>query len=130
MSFDTTHIIAHSHCGNVIPPGTETEDGKRPKHRKVPLMRKTCACGRDNWEGCDHPWTPTDNGAAVVVKGHTRVYWAHKASIAAFGDSEIPVDGRVLNYAADSAVEENHFAATAASDLCRHHSREVGTDLP
>jgi len=102
MSFDTTHIVANSHCGNVVPPATTADDGKKPKHRKVPLMRKTCTCGRNNWEGCDHPWTPTDHGAAVVVKGHTRVYWAHKASVAAFGDSEIPVDGRVLNYAADS----------------------------
>jgi hypothetical protein len=102
MSFDTTHIEANSHCGNVIPPGAEAEDGKEPKHRKVPRMYKTCTCGRDNWEGCDHPWTPTDHGAAVVVKGHTRIYWAHKASIAAFGASEIPVDGRVLLYAADS----------------------------
>ncbi len=28
------------------------------------------------------------------------VYWAHKASIAAFGDSEVPIDVRVLQYAA------------------------------
>jgi hypothetical protein len=102
MSFDTTHIVANSHCDNVIPPGAQAEDGKEPKHRKVPRMHKTCNCGRDNWEGCDHPWTPTDHGAAVVVKGHTRIYWAHKASIAGFANSEIPIDGRVLNYAADS----------------------------
>jgi len=102
MSFDTTHIVAHSHCGNVVAPGAQTHDGKKPKHRKVPRMRKTCACGRDNWQGCDHPWTPTDHGAAVVVKGHTRIYWAHKASVAAFANSEIPIDGRVLQYAADS----------------------------
>ena len=102
MSFDTTHIVANSHCGNVVPPGTQTNDGKKPKHRKVPRMRKTCNCGRDNWQGCDHPWTPTDHGAAVVVKGNTRIYWAHKASVAAFADSEIPIDGRVLQYAADS----------------------------
>jgi hypothetical protein len=99
MSFDTTHIVAHSHCGNVVPPGAKTNNGEKPKHRKVPRMRKTCACGRDNWQECEHPWTPTDHGAAVVV---TRIYWAHKASVAAFADSEIPIDGRVLQYAADS----------------------------
>lgn len=102
LSFDTTHIVANSHCANVVPPGTDADNGKKPKHRKVPRMRKSCDCGRDNWEGCDHCWTPTDPGAAVVVKGHTRIYWAHKASVVAFGDSEVPIDGRVLQYAADS----------------------------
>jgi len=102
MAFDTTHIIANSHCGNVVPPDSKAAaDGKRPKHRKVPRMTKACACGRENWQNCEHPWTPTDHGAAVVVKGHSRIYWAHKASIVAFGDSEIPTDARVLNYAAD-----------------------------
>jgi len=65
-------------------------------------MYKTCDCGRDNWQGCDHPWTPTDHGAAVVVKGPTRIYWAHKASVAAFANSEIPIDALALQYAADS----------------------------
>lgn len=102
MSFDTTHIVANSHCGNVVPPETQTNDGKKTKHRKVPRMRKTCACGCDNWKGCDHPWTPTDHGAAVVVKGNTRIYWAHKASVAAFAKSEVPIDGCVLRYAANS----------------------------
>jgi len=50
MSFDTTHIVANSHCANVVPPGATAEDGKKPKHRKVPRMRKSCDCGRDNWE--------------------------------------------------------------------------------
>jgi hypothetical protein len=45
---------------------------------------------------------PTDQGAAVVVKGPTRVYWAHKASVVTFGDSEVPIDVRVLLYAAKS----------------------------
>jgi hypothetical protein len=36
----------------------------------------------------------------VVVKGPTRIYWAHKASIVAFGESEIPIDARVCLYAA------------------------------
>ena len=102
MSFDTTHIVAHSHCGNVVAPEAQTNNGKKPKHRKVPRMHKTCACGRDNWQSCVHPWTPTDHGAAVVVKGNTRIYWAHKASIAALANSEIPIDCCVLNYAADS----------------------------
>ena len=102
LSFDTTHIVANSHCANVVPPGATAEDGKKPKHRKVPRMRKSCDCGRDNWDRCDHCWTPTDQGAAVVVKGPTRIYWAHKASVVGLGDSEIPIDGRVLVYAADS----------------------------
>jgi hypothetical protein len=105
MAFDTTHIIANSHGGNVVAPQTQTphdHDAKPPKQRKVPRMRKTCACGRDSWQRCDHPWIPTDHGAAVVVKGHTRVYWAHKASIATLANSEIPVDARVLTYAATS----------------------------
>ncbi len=101
-SFDTTHIIANSHCANVVPAGAKIEDGKKPKHRKVPRMRKSCHCGQEQWESCEHPWTPTDRGAAVVVKGSTRIYWAHKASVAAFADSEIPFDARVCQYAAES----------------------------
>jgi len=102
VSFDTTHVKAHSHCANVVPPDVEIEDGKKPKHRKVPRVQKRCDCGKAYWEGCEHPWSPTDAGAAVVVKGPTRVHWAHKASLAAFGDSEIPFDVRVCEYAAQS----------------------------
>ncbi len=101
LSFDTTHIEAHSHCANVVPADAKVEEGKKPKHRKVPRMRKGCACGKEHWESCGHAWTPTDQGAAVVVKGPTRVYWAHKTSVVAFGDSEIPIDVRVLQYAAE-----------------------------
>jgi hypothetical protein len=100
LSFDTTHLIANSHCANVVPLDAKVKDGEKPKHRKVPRMCKTCTCGKDNWESCEHPWSPTDFGAAVVVKGTTRVYWAHKASVVCFGDSEIPIDARVLQYAA------------------------------
>jgi hypothetical protein len=100
LSFDTTHIIANSHCANVLPHDAKVKDGKKPKHRKVSRMGKTCACGKDNWDRCEHPWSPTDSGAAVVVKGTTRIYWAHKASVVCFGDSEIPIDARVLQYAA------------------------------
>lgn len=100
LVFDTTHLIANSHCENVVPADVEAKDGKKPKHRKVPRMRKNCACGKDKWDSCEHPWSPTDQGAAVVVKGHTRMYWAHKASVVCFGDSEIPIDARVLQYAA------------------------------
>jgi hypothetical protein len=101
LAFDTTHMMANSHCGNVVPPGTKVEEGKKPKHRKVPRMRKTCDCGKPQWEACRHPWVPTDQGAAVVVKGLTRMYWAHKTSVVAFGGSEIPIDVRVLSYAAE-----------------------------
>jgi hypothetical protein len=45
---------------------------------------------------------PTDAGAAVVVKGPCRIYWAHKASVASLADSEIPIDARVCQYAAQS----------------------------
>ena len=103
VSFDTTHMEANSHCANVVPPGAEPEkDGGKPKHRKVPRMRKWCDCGHEHWEVCEHPWSPTDQGAAVVVKGPTRIYWAHKASVAAFGASEIPFDVRICGYAAES----------------------------
>ena len=78
VSFDTTHVEANSHCGNVVPPDAKVEVGKKPKQRKVPRMRKRCGCGKDNWETCTHAWVPTDKGAAVVVKGPTRVFWAHK----------------------------------------------------
>lgn len=101
LAFDTTHLEAHSHCANVVPPGADAEAGKAPKHRKVPRMRKWCACGQTNWETCEHPWTPTDSGVAVVVKGTTRIYWAHKASVVSFADSEVPIDVRVCQYAAE-----------------------------
>lgn len=102
ISFDTTHVEANSHCGNVVPPGAKVEDGTKPKHRKVPRMCKHCDCGKENWETCAHPWVPTDQGAAVVVKGPTRIYWAHKGSVAAFAESEIPIDIRVCQYAAEN----------------------------
>ena len=102
LSFDTTHLIANSHCANVLPLDAKMEDGKKPKYRKVPRMGKNCACGKDHWESCEHPWSPTDPGAAVVVKGTTRIYWAHKVSVVCFGDSEIPVDARALQYAAQA----------------------------
>lgn len=119
MSFDTTHIVANSHCANVVVAEVETEGGKKPKHRKVPRVRKSCDCKKENWASCDHPWTPTDQGAAIVVKGPTRIYWAHKASIAAFGNSEIPIDGRVLQYAADSDGK-----------TLRPHIEQLKADLP
>ena len=100
--FDTTHVVANSHCANVVPADAAVEEGKKPKHRKVPRMRKFCACGKDHWEDCEHPWGPTDFGVAVVVKGATRVYWAHKASVMSLGRSEIPIDVRVCRYAAES----------------------------
>ena len=100
--FDTTHIIANSHCANVVPADAEVIDGKKPKHRKVPRMSKRCTCGQDNWDNCEHPWIPTDQGAAVVVKGATRFHWAHKTSVMSFGNSEIPMDARVCCYAAES----------------------------
>lgn len=102
VSFDTTHIEANSHCANVVPLDAKpAADGKKPKQRKVPRVRKSCDCGKENWEDCEHPWGPTDQGAAIVFKGPTRVYWAHKASVAAFADSEIPFDVRSLQYAAE-----------------------------
>lgn len=100
--FDTTHVIANSHCANVVPPDTEITPGKKPKHRKVPRVRKLCTCGKEHWEDCEHPWVPTDLGVAVVVKGATRIYWAHKASVVSLGDSEVPIDVRVCQYAAES----------------------------
>lgn len=103
LSFDTTHIKANSHCANVTPEDTgssASSSEKKQKQRKVPIPRKTCSCGKSSWETCEHDWEPTDPGAAVVVKGPTRVYWAHKVSVVTFGESEVPIDGRVLSYAA------------------------------
>jgi hypothetical protein len=105
LCFDTTHMEANSHCANVVSPEAKAkaeEKGSKPKHRKVPRVFKRCGCGQDQWETCEHPWFPTDQGAAVVVKGPTRIYWAHKASVAAFGKSEIPFDARVCEYAAEN----------------------------
>lgn len=102
LVFDTTHVEANSHCGNVIPPGAKVDDDTKPKHRKVPRMYKRCNCGKENWETCIHAWVPTDQGAAVVVKGPTRVFWAHKASVVSFAHSEIPIDVRVCLYGAES----------------------------
>jgi hypothetical protein len=101
LAFDTTHLEANSHCANVIPADAKAEGGKKVKHRKVPRVRKMCGCGKSEWETCEHAWTPTDQGAAVVVKGPTRIYWAHKVSVATFGDSEVPLDVRVLQYGAE-----------------------------
>ena len=117
LAFDTTHIEANSHCGNVVP--STTKDGEKPKQRKVPRARKSCDCGKAHWETCEHPWAPTDHGAAVVVKGPTRVYWAHKASVATFGRSEVPIDVRVLQYAAE------HDGKTLLP-----HLELLGMDLP
>lgn len=116
-SFDTTHIEANSHCANVVP--HDTPEGGKQKSRRVPRMRKHCSCGRGQWESCEHPWVPTDHGAAVVVKGPTRIYWAHKASVAAFGDSEIPFDVRVCQY-----------AATSDGDTLVPHLHALKRDLP
>ena len=117
VAFDTTHIEAHSGCGSASLM-TQGKDGKR-KERKVPRLCKLCSCGKASWEGCPHPWFATDPGAAVVVKGPTRIFWAHKASIVGFGASEIPFDGRVLNYAA------THDGKTLAP-----HLDLLATDLP
>ena len=117
VAFDTTHIEANSGCGAAALM-TRGKDGKR-KERKVPRLRKHCSCGKADWQTCSHPWSPTDPGAAVVVKGLTRIYWAHKASIAGFADSEIPFDARVLKYAA------THDGKTLAP-----HIELLGADLP
>ena len=101
LVFDTTHLEAHSHCANVVPENANVEAGQSPKHRKVPRLRKRCDCGQACWETCAHPWTPTDSGVAVVVKGKTRIYWAHKASVVSFAESEVPIDVRVCQYAAE-----------------------------
>lgn len=103
-AFDTTHHESNSHCDNIEPDNAkqQRDAGKKVKHKKVERVCKHCDCGKENWPLCPHPWRSTDQGAAVVVKGPTRVYWAHKSSVASFADSEIPIDIRVLNYAARS----------------------------
>jgi len=143
VCFDTTHLEANSHCANVVPPGVTPEhEGGKPKHRKVPRVHKMCDCGRDQWETCEHPWSPTDQGAAVVVKGPTRIFWAHKISVVGFGDSEIPFDARVCEYAAENdgrtlvphlELLERDFPEVAsqvrhilADDAYRYNSDAVG----
>ena len=39
VSFDTTHVEANSHCGNVVPPDAKVQAGKKPLQRKVPRRR-------------------------------------------------------------------------------------------
>ena len=102
LVFDTTHLEANSHCGNVVPPEAAVDDKDKPKQRKVPRLRKRCDCGQEHWDSCPHDWVPTDQGAAVVVKGPTRVYWGHKTSVAALPGSEVPVDVRVCLYGAEA----------------------------
>jgi len=103
-AFDTTHHESNSHCDNLEPQDAQQkrDAGKKVKHNKVERVCKLCDCGKGNWHQCPHPWRSTDQGAAVVVKGPTRVYWAHKSSVFSFANSEIPIDVRVLNYAARS----------------------------
>ena len=116
LSFDTAHIEAASGCKSVRP--EPTEDDPKPKSRKVGRLCKRCTCGKAAWEHCPHPWEQTDPGAAVVVKGPTRNHWAHKASIVATGNTDIPLSARVLNYAAthDGKTLVDHLAVLR-SDL-------------
>jgi hypothetical protein len=102
--FDTTHHEANSHCDNLESDNAQQlrDAGKKVKLKKVERVCKHCDCGKENWPLCPHPCRSTDQGAAVVVKGPTRVYWAHKSSVMSFADSEIPLDIRLLNYAARS----------------------------
>jgi hypothetical protein len=101
LAFDTTHVEANSHCGNVVPPQAAEDQDSPPRQRKVPRLRKRCACGQEHWDSCPHDWVPTDQGAAVVVKGPTRVYWGHKTSVAALPGSQTPIDVRVCLYGAE-----------------------------
>lgn len=117
LVFDTTHIEANSHCAAVVL--DVTDDSAKPKQRKVCRLRKTCNCGKLAWETCEHGWQVTDFGAAVVVKGATRVYWAHKTSHCIFGDSEIPIDIRAMQHASD------HDSKTLAA-----HIALIKQDLP
>ncbi len=113
-AFDTTHHESNSHCDNIEPEDAQQqrEAGKKVKHKKVERVCKHCDCGKENWHQCPHYWRSTDQGAAVVVKGPTRVYWAHKSSVFSFANSEIPIDIRVLNYGArsDSQTMLPHLA--------------------
>jgi hypothetical protein len=117
LSFDTTHIVAASGCCSVKP--EPTEKVPEPKSRKVGRLQKLCDCGKDAWDACHHPWEQTDPGAAVVVKGPTRKYWAHKASIVTTGRTDIPLSIRVCNY-----------AATPDGKTLLPHMAELATDLP
>jgi len=97
VSFDTAHVVARS--GSV---GVKVRDNKgKITIKRICRLTKPCACGKARWPLCPHPWCRTDDGAAVVVKGPTKKYWAHKVSVAAFAKSEVPIDARVMQHAAD-----------------------------
>jgi len=118
LAFDTSHMEAHSGCATAELPPKDGNDGKS-EQRKIPRITKHCSCGKERWDTCEHPWDVTDPGAAVVVKGPTRIYWAHKASFAGFARSEVPIDARVLRYAA------THDGKTLAP-----HLEVLVSDLP
>jgi hypothetical protein len=65
----------------------------------VPRVAKRCGCAEK--EHCTHGYVPTDEGAGVVTKGggSKKHYWAHKASLIAFGRSQIPIDAVAVSYA-------------------------------
>ena len=117
LAFDTAHTDAYSTCDRIeaeVAPG-QTE------RRNIPRLHKRCGCPVSERETCPHPWESTDRGAAVVVKGPTRIHWAHKASVAGFADHvhEIPLDIRVATY-----------AATGDGDTLEPHLREMVDRFP
>ncbi len=117
LAFDTAHADAHSSCDRIE---VEVAPGKKER-RNIPKLHKRCSCPASERETCPHPWEPTDRGAAVVVKGPTRIHWAHKASVAGFADpgNEIPLDVRITNY-----------AATGDGDTLDPHLREMVDRFP
>jgi hypothetical protein len=81
------------------PAGVRRGKGRKKKRRAVPRVAKRCGCReRDR---CTHEYAPTDEGAGVVVKGGAsrKSVWAHKASIIAFANSEVPIDAVAVKYA-------------------------------
>jgi hypothetical protein len=72
---------------------------RKRERRAVPRVAKRCGCAEK--EHCTHDFVPTDDGAGVVTKGagSKKHYWAHKASIIAFGRTQIPIDAVPVSYA-------------------------------
>jgi len=125
LVFDTTHVEANSGCAGVV---LALDDaGGKPKERKVCRLRKACDCGGAAWETCEHGWQVTDAGAAVVVKGATRMYWAHKTSAVTFGGSE---NGRSKAHVAERFDGIERFTRTGVPvRAAGHHFEMRGRDI-
>lgn len=111
LVIDTTHFPANSGSETVELSAEDVRlagllaDDRPDKRRSPPKPTKKCVprvakrCGCKDKDRCAHPYEPTDRGAGVVAKQEDKFFWAHKASIVAFADSEVPLDAVAITYA-------------------------------